>query len=356
MSMRTHLHADDLARLQRGALTPVELLAVTSHLEECAACRGLGSAHIDARSLDGVLQDSAEDHPNLETDLFRFVDGTLSPDEHERVEAHLGVCDRCRAEVDDLRAAAASLRTSSRSPARFFLAAAAVIAAVFAGTLWFRPAPPDPVQPAPRVVVTRTSPPPAPPESRLKPEWESLVSEALRTARVTMPAVLAEVRTPAETVRGGGEASKDALSPAQIVVESDRPTFSWPAQTGTASVVIVYSGEDEVAVSPPLRTNRWTPPKPLPRGVPLTWQVELRRDDGNTIIPTPPDPPAMFRIVDAAALQEIEAARQEHPGNDLLIGLLYARAGLQDRAAEALRRHAATRPDSAGLLRSVESW
>lgn len=366
MSMSNHLATHDLSRLRHGVLTPAELLAVTTHLAECTACRDLGPTHVEARSLtalDGLLQDSAADHPNLETDLFRYVDGALSFDEQERVEAHLGVCDRCDAEVADLRAAAAALQAMKphRSSSRYILPAAALLAAAtIAGVLLFRPLaePATPNEPplTRRPPVARIDPPPLEAAPRLKPEWEALVTGALRAGQVVMPAVLAEIRTPPETLRGEAKARRDAVSPAGVVVDTDRPTFSWPAWEGAESVVIVYNGDEELEASGPLRTNRWTPAKPLPRRVPLVWQVEMRRGGASTILPEPPDPPAIFRIIDGASFQEIEAARRTEPTNDLLLGLLYARAGVKDRATEALRRHAAKHPETETVLRSVESW
>lgn len=362
MSMSNHLATDDLSRLRYGALTPAELLAVTAHLAECTACRDLGPTQIEARSLtalDGLLHDSAADHPNLETDLVRYVDGALPFDEHERVEAHLGVCDRCDAEVADLRAAAASLQASARrrSSSRYLLPAAALLAAAtIAGVLLLRPTGTHESPPIRRPPVARIDPAPVGAEPPLKPEWEALVTGALRAGRVAMPGVLAEIRTPPETVRGEGKARRDAVSPAGVVTATDRPTFSWPAREGAESEVIVYNEDDELAASGPLRTNHWMPTKSLPRGVALVWQVEVRRGGASTIIPAPPDPPAIFRIIDDASLQEIEAARRTQPANELLIGLLYARAGVKDRAVEALRRHAAKHPETEAVLRSVESW
>jgi hypothetical protein len=354
-----HLEAGQLARLRRGELTPVEVIAVTTHLASCKACLDSGQASLDAHAasvVDRLLQSSAAEHPDPETDLTRYVDGTLPFDEQERVEAHLGVCERCSEDVEDLRAVARSLRpaTDFASRRRLFLAVAATLIVVLTAIVLLRPHP-TPQSPPSRSTVIRTEPPrPAAPP--LKPEWESLVAAALRTGRVPMPDGLREIHTSRETVRGEAEPRRDAVSPAGEVVETDRPVFTWPAPKGAKSVVIIYRDDDQLAVSGTVRGNTWTPSKPLPRGVPLVWQVELRGQGHPRIIPAPPDPPAMFRIIDEASLEDIEAAKRLHPDNDLLIGLLSARAGLRHRAIESLRRHAAKRPEDAKLLRSVETW
>ncbi len=358
MSMEgTHLEASQLARLRRGELTPAEVIAATTHLARCEACRDF-AVHLDAHTdsvVDRLLQNSAAEHPDPENDLVRFVDGTLPFDEQERVEAHLGVCERCRQDVEDLRAVVRSMRPArDLGPRRLLLAVAATLLVVLMAILFLRPQPaPGPPSPSTGIRVTPPSPPTEPP---LKPEWESLVTETLRSGRVLMPRALREIRPSEETVRTEGQSRRDAISPAGEVIETDRPTFRWPPPKGAESVVFIYRNDDELAVSEPLPGNTWTPSKPLPRGVPLVWQVELRGQGKTKIIPAPPDRPAMFRIIDESSLQEIETAERLHPGNDLLIGLLSARAGLKQRAIDALRRHAAKRPEEANLLRSVEGW
>jgi anti-sigma factor RsiW len=376
--MGTHLEADHVARFRRGALAPADVAAISAHLAECAECATLALDSIDERSLraiDGGLMHSSAGHPNLETDLFRFVDGTLPADERDRVEAHLGLCERCAAEVADLQATAASLVPVRRAPRRrrtLFLAAAAAAVVAAIGGSFLRPRDPGSPMTVPRAqidapaetAVTTTAAVPSPARSR--PEWEALVAEALRSGQVPIPRALRGVRTGPERMRGTDVARKDAVSPAGVIVASDRPLFAWPAPRGAESEVpesevpesevMVYAGENEVATSGPIRGHYWTPPKPLPRGVPLTWQVEIRSEGKRTVIPSPPDPPSLFRIATEAQLREIEEARRLHPHDDLLIGLLYARAGLSSDALAALRRHAAAHPEARPLVQSIERW
>jgi len=350
---KEHLEAGQLDRLRRGELAPAEVIAATTHLANCEACSAHGSDPRAQSVIDRLVADSRDDHPS-DDDLIRFVDSTLPTDDRERIEAHLGICDRCSADVDDLREVAASMAKPNRfDRRRMFLAVAAILVAIVAALLWLRrPGAPTPtVQPP---VIRVTPPPPTPTEPPMKPEWASLVKEAVRGGRLAMPQSLREIYASPETIRGEGEARKQSVSPAEEVVETDRPTFRWPASKGSESVVFVYRGDDELAVSKPVRGNSWTPSKPLPRGVPLVWQVEVRRGGESTVIPSPPDPPAMFRIVEEAALGEIETAKQLHPDDHLLVGVLYARAGLRQRAIDELRQDPS--PDAAKLLASLKKW
>jgi len=356
-----HLDARQVARLRFGDLRGAEVIAMTTHLASCEACEDSAPPDVDGNALETLehlLEDSADDHPDVETQLTGFVDGTLPFDEHERVEAHLGICERCREDVDDLRQVAASMARARGfgSRGRFMLAvAAAIIVAIITLVLAFRSKPQGEPPPA-RTRVIRTTPP-TPAESPMKPEWAAMIRDAVSSGRIAMPKVLRAITAPQETVRGEMVARRDVVSPAEEVVETDRPTFTWSARKAKESVVFVYRGDDEVAVSGRLHGNTWTPQKPLPRATPLVWQVELRNSDGTTtIVPAPPDPPAIFRIIDEASQREIDEARRLHPGNDLLLGVLYARAGLKSRAIEALRHHTAEHPETRPLLQSVENW
>jgi anti-sigma factor RsiW len=359
---KEHLNASHLTRLRRGELLPDEVIAVSTHLATCESCRDLGSGESAAHEravVDGLLRDSAGDHPDADL-LMTFADGKLPFDEHERVDAHLGICERCRAEVDDDRDAAASLRPLRlfRTRRKTLLAVAATVVAMLTMFLLFREAArrPGALPPSP---IIRSTPPtaPEPIEAPLKAEWQAVVAEALNRGDLPMPSELREIQGSTETVRGTAEHHADVVSPAGNVVETDRPEFAWPARKDMTATVFVYDGEEQIAVSDAVHGSTWRPSKPLPRGVPLVWQVEVRGAGGSTrVIPSPPDPPAMFRILDAASQRGIDEVLRLEPRNDLLLGILYARAGVKERAVEALRRHAEKHPDAKPLLQSVQSW
>ena len=62
----------------------------------------------------------------------------------------------------------------------------------------------------------------------------------------------------------------------------------------------------------------------------------------------------MFHVLDEAAWREIEEAKRLLPNNHLLAGVLYAHAGVRDRAVEELR--ASSDPAAASLLREIQRW
>jgi hypothetical protein len=292
-----------------------------------------------------IAVDSADAHPNVERELVDFVDGALYREGRELVEAHLESCSRCREDVDDLRDVREQLAREQRMrehhPRRvrvpLYLAAAAMLVVVvvaLASLLLLRGS---------------TGTLPATPVVRRTP-WNAAVADARRSGRIEAPPVIAELRPPPDVLRAPGVAPSEMPQPSGVVVENDRPTFTWAAAAGP-SVVRVFHDDREIARSPRLRDAQWTPDEPLPRGVTLTWQVEVTRGDRVDIIPSPPSPPSLLRVLDAQTAATIAAARTRSPGDHLLLGVLYARAGVQDRAIEELR---AAHADN--LAASVRAW
>jgi hypothetical protein len=170
--------------LLAGTLSDAERAAVLAHVAGCPACTEELAA---SRVLVEALRDA---HLTSEEVVAAAWDGGH--------DAHLAVCPRCRAEVDELRAdvlrlqAGASGRAPSR-PSRSFLAAAASIAVVITATILYRsqpsigpfpPARPSPTggaAPTPATTNTPAIPTPTP---------------ALRVRDVGQPSVaLREIKT-----------------------------------------------------------------------------------------------------------------------------------------------------------------
>ncbi|HEX6083132.1 MAG TPA: zf-HC2 domain-containing protein [Thermoanaerobaculia bacterium] len=275
------------------------------------------------------------EHPDLETELFPYAEGTLPREQAAEIAEHVMWCARCREDVEDARALA-PLRPRRASRAWLPLAAAAMIGGVlFLFVTRDDAPPPSPVQTA--TVITQTLPTPTTTTASTaavpryaRAEWETLVRETRAGLPLAVAGALAPLRRDAYVLRGG-EGGGVTLEPSGVIVESPRPKFRW-SELSPRAVVTVFADDAEVARSAELSTNEWTPRRDLPRGVTLTWQVELRRDEALAIIPAPPAPPARFRIVDAETAAELEEARRAHPDDALLLGLLYARAGLVDDA------------------------
>jgi Putative zinc-finger len=300
-----------------------------------------------ARAIAAQLE---EEHPDLETELFVYAEGGLGEEHRAEIAEHLRDCRRCREDVDDVRAFAPD-RPRPRRRVWMPLVATAAAAAVIALFVVTRDAAPPPPATATAVHRPAPTPAPAPPPSRYaRAEWETLVRDARAGAPLELPD-LSPLRGPNYVLRG--TTSRDAeLMPAGVVIETTRPELRWPAPRGARSIVTIFDGDTEVARSGELRGNRWTPERELRRGVTYTWQVELRIGDDIAIVPAPPSPPARFRILDGAAAVELDHARRTN-ADPLLLGILYAKAGLAAEAREALVRVTAVE-DAAAARRLLE--
>jgi hypothetical protein len=274
------------------------------------------------RAIRDQIEGDAEEHPDLERELFPYADGSLRS---EAIEAHLRTCARCAEDVRDVR----DLRSvRRRSRVAYLAVAAAVTAIVIAALFLMRKSSTVPAAGPPRShPVDIRAPVPVP------DEWEPLLRAARAGKMPSMPPVLRALARNHETLRGE-TAGAGSLAPAGVVVETQQPLFKWSAAANDRSVVSIFAGEDEVARSATIRGGRWTPRDPLRRGVTYSWEVRVENGDAVRIIPAPPAPPLFFRVLDADAHAELERARKMRGGDPLLLALLYARAGLVDAALE----------------------
>lgn len=364
--MTGHLTEQDTQRLLRGDLSGEAARAVFRHLEECPRCAAAArSSDSVARAGHALAAEIAFDseHPPVETLLTAYVDGTLDREELDAVQAHIDGCRRCREDAADLRAAASTLQQPRRSWIAAAAAAAAAVA-IIATTLLIRKE--HAVRPAPPVseTVTQTTAPappaetpapaPAPVHAYARPEWRAAVAEALRDGAIAMPAALADLQVRPDQERAPSDRVTARLEPTGVILDATRPRFRWTATQGATYLVSVFDEGALVMESPELSEATWRPDRALARGRPYQWQVEVRLDATRVILPAPPAPPALFRVLDARAHEELEHARATHAGEPLLLGVLYARNGLRAEAERELRR--VDTEDGRRLLRSVEEW
>jgi hypothetical protein len=353
--MTNHPAIDDLKRWRRGEAGEDEMIAIADHLSTCQECvadraplLGLGRA---AAGLCDELE-GAEEHPDVESDLFPFVDGTATAGQRLRIEEHLTLCAFCSGSVADLRKLAAEKRPRPLRPWLLALAASAIFAV--GSSVWLRRMPPPRVENPPRII--RTTPVPVPATPQLD-DAETFADTIRGGARIGAPERLLSVLGAADVLRGTTTVA-GPLQPAGIVVTSARPRFTWPAPADARSVVEIFSGETEVSRSPELETDRWRPDRDLPRGVTYTWTVRVEHDGEAQILPAAPSPVARFHVLDRATFDALESARQLHGDDHFLLGVLYARAGLEDEARAHLRQ--VTDPADTAvarrILHDIDSW
>jgi hypothetical protein len=286
-------------------------------------------------------------------DVRSFLGNRLPRQRVEAIGAHVASCDRCAAQLDasdDFSTAVDSLlvdETRSRVTVRWrravFAAAGLAAAAVIVVVLLVRPTA-EFVAPHPRAAIAN---------DYGRAEWNGAVRVAIATRRLDTPATLDALRPPAVSLRGAAAASPIRIvSPAGTVVESDRPHFAWRAPDRTVARIVIASGDNVVMTSEPVRGTEWTAARPLERGTTYDWQVRVDSGAKTVIVPAPGEPPARFRVLDAAAEADVAAARAR--GDRRLLIVILAKYGLVDEARAELA-HLQADPQSAQLARAWDA-
>lgn len=148
---------------------------------------------------------------------------------------------------------------------------------------------------------------------------------------------------------GSGKEDFKLLAPVGIIIKENRPTLSWTPLEGATGyrVYVVTTANDLVAESDLITDTKWTLTNALERSKTYVWQVKASKDGQTVTAPVPPSPPARFRVLDQARLSELARAEKSYPGNHLVLGVLYAEAGLIADAERELRALQAAHPNNA---------
>ncbi|HEV7373945.1 MAG TPA: hypothetical protein VGN95_04460 [Pyrinomonadaceae bacterium] len=197
----------------------------------------------------------------------------------------------------------------------------------------------------------------------LPPKWRRAVESALLARRVNRPAVLEALSTETEILLGSPRKAGgvNIVSPFGTVVESDHPLFRWRALSGeTGYIVTVFDSQyNRVAQSGLLSATEWMPHQALQRGATYVWKLTARHNGEEIISPTPPAPEARFRVLEQTVADELARARRLQPNSHLMLGVLYARAGMVDEAEREFQALVESNLNSSvarSLLLSVREW
>ena len=393
-----HLSKEQAAAFAAGALAGRELLLAGEHIETCDECLALirEVKPKTAIELTGVAE---ADHLSFD-ELAGFVDGKLGEVDAGIVEVHIADCLQCRTDVDQLRQLRDEITSAeAREPGsaetgdrrglwslwKIFVPvfAALVIAAIVWVSFYSRDAE-TLAEAVPEVntanVIANTSPvDPESPTPDPAPEGGTVVASLsdggaeialmfdgnLAGLENAPPALREKVKAafagrqlsiPANdlggsngTLMGESEGVPFGLTgPVGKVVFEQRPTFRWQKLEGSENYVVRVYDDDfrEVQASPKLNSTQWTPANPLPRGKTYRWQVAATKEGKEVRSPERPAPDARFRIVDAAAAEEINAVRRRYPNSSLLLGIVYAEAGLRPESEREFAKLARENPRS----------
>ncbi|MGH9630354.1 MAG: hypothetical protein ACRD7E_18735, partial [Bryobacteraceae bacterium] len=195
----------------------------------------------------------------------------------------------------------------------------------------------------------------------LAPADRQQVRAALMTQQLELPKIVQELHDSSSAMMGATtEAGFALLSPVGRIVAASRPTLRWrPLESAISYQVTITdpaAGYKEVAVSERLGDTKWRVSRPLERGRLYTWQVTARTGAGEVKAPAPDAPEARFRILERANAEEIARAERTYAGKHLVMGILYAEAGLLEEAEDQLGALVAANPASTvarNLLQNV---
>jgi hypothetical protein len=193
------------------------------------------------------------------------------------------------------------------------------------------------------------------------PPYEQIVKEALQSGRVKITTPLTGSAGKSGTLMGDpSNTAFRLLAPVNRVVETDRPTFRWKGLEGAATFRVTVFDENlnKVAESKSLITTEWTVSPALRRGQTYIWQVRASANNREIVAPAPGASRVKFKVLEQAKIEEIANARRAYAKSHLVLGLLYANAGLLDDAEREFNALVKANPQSTvprKLLGSVKA-
>ncbi|MFP5262415.1 MAG: hypothetical protein ACLGJB_10975 [Blastocatellia bacterium] len=180
--------------------------------------------------------------------------------------------------------------------------------------------------------------------------YNQAVKQVLETGRAPLPAAIAQLRSSPETMMTGNTDGPGfrLLSPVGVVVLTTKPRFQWAEFSDAREYeVSVSEASGEVLERAKVPGTEWRPAAALARGRVYQWQVRAMTKDGREV-KSPPvgQADAKFSVLDRDKFNEVERARKAYPGSHLVLGTVYAKAGLINEARREFRALVEANPES----------
>jgi anti-sigma factor RsiW len=211
-----------------------------------------------------------------------------------------------------------------------------------------QPAPTHPAasaqRPAPSTAGIQTHDTPLAEEiAALPKDLQPAVSDAIQHGKLQLPADLHRSVYQPTPSSEPSDATKgfSLLGPYGEATSDTRPVLHWQPLAGAIgySVAIADLSLRPVQHSPALRATAWRPRRPLARGRTYLWQVTATLHGGSKVVASSPSPSeALLRIIPLKLAAEIEHFRKEHQEAHLVLGVLYAQAGMLTEGSNELRK------------------
>jgi anti-sigma factor RsiW len=400
--MTAHLSDEQIRGYRERSLAAAELLDVSEHVGACEACRARidspGKLEANVRNLRLVLHAAAGPTHLSYEEITTYVDGKMGADDKGVLEAHAANCQHCADDLYEIRMLRSELgapravgkpgsswaglwRSVQTWKGALALAGAVCVLLLFAylrapvlqnaNLAQGRPnanGSSSPI-PSPRAgsiirdgtrVISVTFGGTITGLDALGEPYRAFLEQALTQKRVEPAASLADLAANGGVLLGASNPASPGklLAPLATVIESQRPVFRWQPIAGALYRVSVFGeGYEMVGSSEWISGTEWQIPKPLRRGMRYSWQLTVRQSGAEFDMPAPPAPEARFRILSEGDEAEITRAKGAWSDSHLVLGILYARAGLLDDAERelgALREQNPQSEEVASLQASVE--
>lgn len=188
------------------------------------------------------------------------------------------------------------------------------------------------------------------------------IGETLLAENIKAPVTQTELGGGPISLRGPGKSPTfKLLSPARVIIISDRPFFEWKKLAGATSYRVSVGDlkGHEIAKSEELPADQttWTPPTSLKRGEIYSWAVEANVDGKKIFSPGTSAPEMKFKILSASSAKELEQLQGTR--SHLALGIFYAREGMvsdAEREFQILIRDNPNSPILKKLLKQIQSW
>jgi predicted anti-sigma-YlaC factor YlaD len=188
------------------------------------------------------------------------------------------------------------------------------------------------------------------------------IADALLAENIKAPATQTELGGGPVSLRGPGKSPTfKLLSPARVVIISDRPFFEWEKLGGATSYQVSVGDlkGHEIAKSEALPADqiRWTPSTSLKRGEIYVWEVEATIDSKKIVSPGRSAPQMKFKVLSSSSAQELEQLKTAR--SHLALGVFYAREGMVAEAEHEFQILVRDNPRTTALkklLTQIQSW
>jgi len=192
--------------------------------------------------------------------------------------------------------------------------------------------------------------------NRWRPSLERVLAELEYEVDAEVDRLTQELRE--QGVLSQVDPYKAFRSPVNTVIDVDKPVLKWrqPSAGAFAFDVFVFDSEGNKVDGGRVEGTSWQVSQPLQRMKTYSWSL-LAHSPSSDPRPAPPDgiPKPKFVILDARTEAEIQQRLEDVGDSHLLRSIVFARAGLLERAEMELSHLQKANSDSADLLQLLKS-